>query len=161
MRGLERGVLITGPLQLQHGERKAVDVQDDVETAVALAVDDGDLVEGAVDVRVRVVQVDEADGRFVLGAEGVGVGDGADAGRQVRVRGAVLLVRVLGARSRRDGDSVANGIRRQVGVKSLHRLLEVRVQDQIGPRLAVAGTGSELASGSRLPGEPTELAERE
>jgi hypothetical protein len=90
VRVLEGGVLVSGALQLDDGQRQAINVEDDVETTLVLAVDDSDLVDSVIGVRGRVPQVDEADGGGVLRAELVGVGDGADAGDQVVVGEPIL-----------------------------------------------------------------------
>lgn len=105
-----------GPLELDDGERETVDVQDEVEAAVALTVDHGHLADGAVRVRVRVLQVDEPDGRRVLGTERIGVRDGVDAVGEVAVRGPVLLVRVLGGRGRGGREGLSDRLRGRAGL---------------------------------------------
>lgn len=144
VRGLKGGVLVAGPFQLDDGERQAVDVEDEVEATVTLAVDDGDLADSAIGVGVRFVEVDDTDRRVVLGSEGVDVGDGADAADKEAVRGSVLLVRVLRGRRCGGRDGVAYGVGGEGGVQSLDRLAEVGVEDQVGPGRAVPGTGGKL-----------------
>ena len=58
---LDRGVLVAGVLELDHGQGQAVDEDDQVGAAVVLVLDDGELVDGQPVVLLRVCEVDQPD----------------------------------------------------------------------------------------------------
>ena len=59
--GPDGGVFVGRVLQLDDGERQAVDEEHDVRAAVVLAFDDGELVDGDEVVLLGVLEVDEPD----------------------------------------------------------------------------------------------------
>ena len=58
-RCLDRGILVRRILQLDHGQREAIDEDDDVRPSIVLAFDDRELVHDEPVVRFRMLEVDQ------------------------------------------------------------------------------------------------------
>ena len=109
VRALQARMLVPGLLQLDDAQRQPVDIQNDVEPALVITIDDHDLVGGQEVVRVRVGVVDQPDRRVVLRAMLVGVDDAADAVSQVLVDLMVLAPGITRFRRQHDLHRFLNG----------------------------------------------------
>src|SRR5699024_255301 len=123
----EGGARVGGVLEFDHGQGQAVDVEDDVEAAFVVVVQQPHLVDGAEGVGGRVPEVDEPDGGGVLGLELVGVGQ-ADSGGEVAVCEPVLRECFAGLGGGGDRHHPLHGGRWQVGVEAFDRVAQVVVE---------------------------------
>ena len=127
---LDRGVLVGRVLELDHGERQAVDEEHDVGPPRVLPLGDGELVDRQPVVVLRAVEVD--DPRLLAGDGAVlaAVLDG-DAVDQHPVDGAVALQKGGRVDARELAEGVLEGFGREGGIEASERGAKAACEDDV------------------------------
>ncbi len=161
VRALQVGVRVAGLLKLDQPDRQPVEVADYVEATLVVAIDDHHLVGDEVVVGVLIAEVDQPDGRIVLGAVLVGVDDRPDALDHPVVQPPVLVERVTGPAVQHQGHHLVDMRGWKLRVEPSDRLAQPAGQDHLRPRLALPCPRRDRCSGYGFPAQLRQRVQRE
>ena len=126
------GLGAAGLLELQHRDGEPVDVQNDVEAALVVTVDQRHLVDGEPIILGR-VRTDQPQRRVLLDAVLVSPAETPVAGNDPLVDALVLCDGVLGARGHNVSHRLVQQVQRHRRVQPPQRIEQPRVDDGVTP----------------------------